>query len=59
MVYYRPQTKLREGNVFTPVSDSVHGRGACVVERGMGSMHDEWGGVCVAKGFVHGKGTCM
>ena len=23
--YYRPQTKLREGNVFTPVCDSVHG----------------------------------
>ena len=22
--YYRPQTKLREGNVFTPVYDSVH-----------------------------------
>ena len=25
--YYRPQTKLRERNVFTPVCDSVHGRG--------------------------------
>ena len=24
--YYRPQTKLQEGNVFTPVCDSVHGR---------------------------------
>ena len=23
--FYRPQTKLREGNVFTPVCDSVHG----------------------------------
>ena len=23
--YYRPQTKLRKGNVFTPVCDSVHG----------------------------------
>ena len=22
--YYRPQTKLREGNIFTPVCDSVH-----------------------------------
>ena len=22
--YYRPQTKLRKGNVFTPVCDSVH-----------------------------------
>ena len=26
--FYRPQTKLREGNVFTPVCDSVRGRGA-------------------------------
>ena len=24
-----PATKLREGNVFTPVCDSVHGRGVC------------------------------
>ena len=23
-VFYRPQTKLREGNVFTGVCDSVH-----------------------------------
>ena len=23
--FYRPQTKLWEGNVFTPVCDSVHG----------------------------------
>ena len=22
--FYRPQTKLRKGNVFTPVCDSVH-----------------------------------
>ena len=26
---YRPQTKLREGNVFTPVCDSVHKGGGC------------------------------
>ena len=34
--YYRPQTKLGEGNVFTCVCDSVHGgvpvRGGCLVE---------------------------
>ena len=24
LIYYRPQTKLWEGNVFTPVCDSVH-----------------------------------
>ena len=29
--HYRPQTKLREGNVFTPVCDSVHrGEGVSV-----------------------------
>ena len=40
--FYRPQTKLREGNVFTPVCQSIlftggqlHGRGACV----MGGVH--------------------
>ena len=27
---YRPQTKLREGNVFTPVCDSVHCPMACL-----------------------------
>ena len=27
--FYRPQTKLREGNVFTPVCDSVQG-GGCI-----------------------------
>ena len=26
--FYRPQTKLREGNVFTPVCDSVDGVGS-------------------------------
>ena len=25
LIYYRPQTNLQEGNVFTPVCDSVHG----------------------------------
>ena len=25
--YYRPKTRLRQGNVFTPVCDSVHGGG--------------------------------
>ena len=47
--YYHPQTKLREGNVFTPVCDSVHrGRGcipACIGQRGLyPSM--QWG-VCL------------
>ena len=33
--YYRPQTKLREGNVFTGVCDSLH-RGGCLVLGGSG-----------------------
>ena len=28
-LHYRPQLKLREGNVFTPVCDSVHGGSLC------------------------------
>ena len=28
--FHCPQTKLREGNVFTSVCDSVHGRGVSV-----------------------------
>ena len=44
MSFYRPQTKLRKGNVFTPVCHSVHrGRawqGACMVRVCMaGGMH--------------------
>ena len=33
---YRPQMKLRKGNVFTPVSHSVHGGGM----HGTGAMHN-------------------
>ena len=29
MNFYSPQTKLREGNVFTHICDSVHGGGLC------------------------------
>ena len=36
---YSPQTKMREGNVFTGVCDSVHGGSAC--SRGMGLW--SWG----------------
>ena len=42
-IYYRPQTKLREGNVFTPVCQSFCSRG---------------GGGCMA-GYVCGGGACM
>ena len=34
--FYRPQTKLREGNGFTPVCDSVHsGGGLCLCSGGL------------------------
>ena len=33
LFHYHPQTKLREGNVFTPVCDSVH-RGGVSVQGG-------------------------
>ena len=39
MLHYRPQTKLREGNVFTPVCDSVHRGGLCP-----GGSLSKWGG---------------
>ena len=49
--YYRPQTKLREGNVFTCVCDSVHG-GRCLVPGGLllegGAC--SWVGVCSGGG---------
>ena len=32
-IHYRAQTKLREGNIFTPVCDCVHGGGGFSVHR--------------------------
>ena len=70
---YRPQTKLWEGNVFTPVCDSVHGH---VWQRGsvwQGGLHGGWvcvwqghvwweacmaGGLCVAEGACVAGGGC-
>ena len=49
--YYRPQTKLREGNVFTPVCDSVHRGGVSV-----------WGGLCregSLSGGLYPGGLCL
>ena len=46
--YYRPQTKLREGNVFTGVCDSVHG---------MGVPSCSQGGVC-SWGGAWSQGVC-
>ena len=54
--YDHSQTKLREGNVFTPLCDSVHGGVRGKVGGGMlikGGMHGK-GGACMVKG-----GTCM
>ena len=33
--FYRPQTKLQEGDVFIPVCDSVHGGGGRSLSRGV------------------------
>ena len=69
-VYYCPQTKLREGNVFTPGCDSIH-RGGVLGERGVygkGGMHGKGGmcgkgGGCMTKrghvwqGGMHGGGV--
>ena len=54
---YRPQTKLREGYVFTGVCDSVN-RGACMVPRGHAWL---WGGdVHGCLGGMHGcRGVCV
>ena len=63
--YYHPQTKFREGNVFTPVRDSVHGGGSlsgglcpggvCVqgVSIQEGSL-SKGGGLCPG-GFLSGR----
>ena len=35
--FYHPRTKLRQGNVFTPVCNSVHrGRGVCISQHALG-----------------------
>ena len=57
--FYRPQTKLREGYVFTGVCDFVH-RGACMV---VGGVHGCGGacvvvGVCMVAGGMHDWGMC-
>ena len=54
---YRPQTKLREGIVFTPVCDSVHrgGAGGGGVNSGGQALG---GGVCMAKGMHGRKHVC-
>ena len=54
---YRPQTKLREGYVFTPVCQSFCSRGGGDVrDRGGWGM---CGGACVAEGECVVWGACM
>ena len=44
--YYRPQTKLRKGNVFTGVCDSVHGGGVSAPGGAWSGGVPGLGGVC-------------
>ena len=48
--HLHPQTKLRKGNVFTPVCQSFCSQGAC-----MAGGH-EWHGVCMAGGHAWQRG---
>ena len=50
MSYYRPQTKLREDNVFTPVCHSVQGGGSL----SRGGLCPEGGGVLCPEGCMSG-----
>ena len=56
-VHNYPQTKLREGNVFTPVCDSVHGeKGGNVFTPVCDSVH---GGVLSIQGGICSGGVCV
>ena len=56
-----PATKLRQGNVFTPVCDSVHG-GWCLCPSMHHRSHDQGGlcpgGLCLGGGLCPGWGLC-
>ena len=71
--FYRPHTKLREGNVFTPVCMSFCSQGgtcvtciaggACMASGGMNGRRHVWQGVCMMGGAcvgggMHSMGTC-
>ena len=55
-----PSTKLRQGNVFTPICDSVH-TGVSVqggsMSRGVSIWGSVWGGLC--RGVFGEKGDCV
>ena len=57
--YLPPATKLRQGNVFTPVCDSVHRGGgvsvpACTTGHMTRGVSVLGGGISVQGGFVQG-----
>ena len=59
-VFLPPATKLRQGNVFTPVCDSVHrGRGGALSGRGYLSRVSlsRWNGVSVQGGLCLMRGV--
>ena len=51
--YYHPQTKLWEGNVFTPVCASVHSVGVCASQHAMGQEG------CLPRGLSAWEGVCL
>ena len=56
LLYYRPQMKLREGNVFTAVCHSVH-RGCIPACNGQGVYPSmQWGMSAFGSGGVHSLG---
>ena len=57
-LYYRPQTKLRQGNVFTSVCQEFCPQGGACVVGGMHGRGHVWWGTCVARG-VHDRGVCV
>ena len=54
LLFYRPQTKLREGNVFTLVCDSVHRGGVSVYGRFLSGE-----GVCPGGGCLCPAGVSL
>ena len=55
--FYRPQTKLREGNLFTPVCQSFCSQGDVHGRRSVHGRGCAWQGTCVAGGGMRGGGV--
>ena len=52
---YRPQTKLRQGNVFTPACDYVRGEGGRSLSKGV----SVWGGLSPGGSLSSKGGFCL